>query len=143
MRGLQLHVLVLVCTVVAASAIPTKKATLPCRCPDITYAPNIGYLGGRAASADIQSRPVIVASQLRLRGGALGAGGGKRGRNDDDGGGLALTERASAAVQAAAEMARGRGNLEVTPLHLFLAMLEEGGQQSVLRLMLKQVHFSE
>ena len=70
---------------------------------------------------------------------ALPAGGGKRSRGDDDGdAGLPLTERASACIEAAIDMARIRGNLEVTPLHLFLALFEEGGQNSILRLMLKQ-----
>ncbi len=74
---------------------------------------------------------------MRLRGGGA-LGGGDSGAAGGDGG-LRLTDRASAALQAAADNARGRGNLEVTPVHLFLALMEEGGQSSILRLMLKQV----
>lgn len=51
---------------------------------------------------------------------------------------IAFTERASAAMQAALGSARSRGNLEVTPLHLFLALFEEGGRSSIVRLMLKE-----
>ena len=84
--------------------------------------------------------PIAIASQLRLRGGALGSGAGKRGRGGEgDGDGMALTERTRGVVEAAIEMARARGNLEVTPLHVFLALFECDGRNSVLRLMLKQV----
>ena len=84
--------------------------------------------------------PIAIASQLRLRGGALGSGAGKRGRGGEgDGDGMALTERTRGVVEAAIEMARARGNLEVTPLHVFLALFECDRRNSVLRLMLKQV----
>jgi ATP-dependent Clp protease ATP-binding subunit ClpB len=49
-----------------------------------------------------------------------------------------MTARASTAVQAAVELARGRGNLEVTPIHLFQALMDEGGPNSIVSLMLKQ-----
>lgn len=49
-----------------------------------------------------------------------------------------MTERASAAMQAAVGSARANGNLEVTPLHLFMALFEEGGRSSILHLMLKE-----
>ena len=45
--------------------------------------------------------------QMRLRGGALGSGGMANGD-----GGLRLTDQANAALQAAVDNARGRGNLE-------------------------------
>ena len=94
---------------------------------------------GIHASAHTRSTrpPPVVANScggLRLRGGD--------GRADVGGGqqdsGLQLTDRASAALQAAVEMARGRGNLEVTPLHLFLSLLEEGGAGGTLHLILKE-----
>ena len=51
---------------------------------------------------------------------------------------MAFTERASAAMQAAVEKGRAGGHLEVTPTHLFMAMLEEGGDNSIVRLLLKE-----
>ena len=73
----------------------------------------------------------LLCPNLRLRGGAMGGGA-------DCGQEIAFTERASAAMQAALGSARSRGNLEVTPLHLFLTLFEEGGRSSIVRLMLKE-----
>ncbi len=90
----------------AAHNTPHLFATPTLRCGPhlglVKFAPPLTVVPG-----DVRPTMTSGANQLRLRGGALGSGGMVNGD-----GGLRLTDQASAALQAAVDNARGRGNLE-------------------------------
>ena len=88
-----------------AHSTPHLFATPSLRCGHrglVKFAPPLTVVPG-----DVRPTMTSGANQLRLRGGALGSGGMVNGD-----GGLRLTDQASAALQAAVDNARGRGNLE-------------------------------